>query len=63
MIIAERFVPSEYMFCVIRCEQCTKTISSCKYVVLSCSVPTKMNLNDISPYFQGVGGVTNSHIL
>ena len=36
---AARFVPSENMFCVIRCEQCTQRISSCKYVVLFCSVP------------------------
>ena len=56
---AARFVPSEYMFCVIRCEQCTKRISSCKYAVLSCSVPMKMNLNDTTPYLQEVGGVTN----
>ena len=56
---AASFVLSEYIFCVIRCEQCTKEISSCKYVVSSYSVPIKMNLNDPTPYFQEVGGVTN----
>ena len=56
---AARFVTSEYIFCVIRCDQCTKGISSCKYVVSSYSVPIKMNLNDTTPYFQEVGGVTN----
>ena len=56
---AASFVTSEYIFCVIRCEQCTKEISSCKYVVSSYSVPIKMNLNDPIPYFQEVGGVTN----
>ena len=53
---AARFVTSENIFCVIRCEQCTKRISSCKYVVSSYSVPIKMNLNDTTPYFQEVGG-------
>ena len=56
---AARFVTSEYIFCVIRCDQCTKGISSCKYVVSSYSVPIKINLNDTTPYFQEVGGVTN----
>ena len=55
---AARFVTSEYIFCVIRCEQYTQRISSCKFVFLSYSVPMKMNLNDTTPYFQEVGGVT-----
>ena len=56
---AARFVASEDMFFVIRCEQCTKRISSCKYGVSSCSVPMKMVLNDTNSNFQEVGGVTN----
>ena len=55
---AARFVPSENKFCVIRCEQCTQRISSCKYVVLFFSVSYKMNFYDATPYFQEVGGVT-----
>ena len=56
---AARFVPSEYMLCIIRSEQCTQRILSCKYVVSSSSVPMKMHRNDITPYFQEVDGVNN----
>ena len=58
-ILQQDFLTYEYIFCVIRCDHCTKGISSCKYVVSSYSVPIKMNLNDTTPCFQEVGGVTN----
>ena len=54
-----RFVPSEYMFCIIVVIYAHREFRHVNNVVLSCSVPVKNNLYDIIPYFQDVGGGTN----
>ena len=48
----------EYMFCFICREQCIKIISSCKKCSLFNSVFKKIIPNNITPTFQGVGGLT-----
>ena len=53
-----RKMPIEYMFCFICSEQCIKIISSCKKCGLFSSVFKKIMLNNTTPTFQEVGGVT-----
>ena len=51
-------MPIEYMFCFICSEQYTKIISSRKKCCLFSSVFKKIILNNTTPTFQEVGGVT-----
>ena len=51
-------MPIEYMFCIICSEQCIKIISSRKKSGLFSSVFKKIILNNTTPTFQEVGGVT-----
>ena len=53
-----RKMPIEYMFCIICSEQCIKIISSRKKCSLFSSVFKKIILNNTTPTFQEVGGVT-----
>ena len=51
-------MPIGYVFCFICSEQCTKIISSRKKCGFFCSVFKKIILNNTTPTFQEVGGVT-----
>ena len=51
-------MPIKYTFCFICSEQCIKIIPSCKKCGLFSSVFKKIILNNTTPTFQEVGGVT-----
>ena len=54
--------PIEYMFCFIYSQQNINIILSCKMCSLISSVFMKINLNNTTPTFQEVGGVTQPGI-